>query len=313
MELHEVRYFLAVCETLNFTRAAQNCNVSQPALTRAIKLLEDKLGAGPLINRDRGNTHLTELGRLMQPYFAEILDQVGEAQTLAKTFRSHGGSIRIGLMCTLGPRRLVDFMADFSKGRNGLEIHLEDGPVDLIEDRLMKGSLDVALYCRPQGLTDQLHAVSLFRERFMVALAPSDLLAEQDTVRMSDLNNHDYLGRTSCEYHNHLRDARLALGGIEFNRPYTSDRDDWVQAMVMAGLGFTYLPEFAATVPGLVMRPLVEPEVTRTVQLVTVRDRLPTPAMGAFLRAACNYSWDGKVCPVHEPPQHAETESASDG
>ena len=59
MELHEIRYFLAVCETLNFTRAAERCNVTQPSLTRAIQSLEGKLGGGPLINRERGNTHLT--------------------------------------------------------------------------------------------------------------------------------------------------------------------------------------------------------------------------------------------------------------
>ena len=56
MEMHEIRYFLAVSNTLHFTRAAEQCNVSQPALTRAIKGLEDKLGGGPLIHRERDNT-----------------------------------------------------------------------------------------------------------------------------------------------------------------------------------------------------------------------------------------------------------------
>ena len=51
MEMHEIRYFLALCETLNFTRAAERCNISQPALTRAIKNLEDKIDAGPLVYR----------------------------------------------------------------------------------------------------------------------------------------------------------------------------------------------------------------------------------------------------------------------
>src|SRR5262245_47825542 len=71
MELHEIRYFLALCDTLNFTRAAEQCNVSQPALTRAIQHLEGKLG-GPLVHRERANTHLTELGRIMRPYFQQI-------------------------------------------------------------------------------------------------------------------------------------------------------------------------------------------------------------------------------------------------
>ena len=61
MEMQQVRYFLAVSRTLNFTRAAEECNVTQPALTRAIKQLEDELG-GELIRREGRNTHLTDLG-----------------------------------------------------------------------------------------------------------------------------------------------------------------------------------------------------------------------------------------------------------
>ncbi len=58
MEMHQVRYFLAVCETLNFTRAAERCNLAQPSLSRAIKKLEDELG-GLLFRRERNRTHLT--------------------------------------------------------------------------------------------------------------------------------------------------------------------------------------------------------------------------------------------------------------
>src|SRR3954449_12443032 len=66
MEMHQVRYFLAVADELNFTRAAERCHVAQPSLTRAIKLLEEELG-GPLLHRERANTHLSELGRMVKP------------------------------------------------------------------------------------------------------------------------------------------------------------------------------------------------------------------------------------------------------
>ena len=69
MEMHQVRYFLAVADTLNFTRAAELCHVSQPALTRAIQQLEEELG-GLLLRRERKLTHLTDFGRLIQPIFA---------------------------------------------------------------------------------------------------------------------------------------------------------------------------------------------------------------------------------------------------
>ena len=61
MELHQIRYFLALCQELNFTRAAEQCGVAQSSLTRAIKALEIELG-GALFHRERANTHLSKLG-----------------------------------------------------------------------------------------------------------------------------------------------------------------------------------------------------------------------------------------------------------
>ena len=79
MEMHQVRYFVTLCETLNFTRAAEACHVAQPSLTKAIQKLEDELG-GPLFSRERGLTHLTDLGRLMKPH----LEAVYEASEAAR-------------------------------------------------------------------------------------------------------------------------------------------------------------------------------------------------------------------------------------
>ena len=86
MEMHQIRYFLALCEELNFTKAAERCNVAQPSLTRAIKLLEDEFG-GDLVNRERGNTHLTELGRMMRPHLAEVYEN-------AQLARSEAGKLK---------------------------------------------------------------------------------------------------------------------------------------------------------------------------------------------------------------------------
>ena len=70
--MHQIRYFLAVCETLNFTRAAESCNVTQPALTRAVQKLEEEMG-GLLLRRERSRTHLTEFGQAMRPRLEEVL------------------------------------------------------------------------------------------------------------------------------------------------------------------------------------------------------------------------------------------------
>ncbi len=93
MELHEIRYFLALSQALNFTKAAKACNVSQPALTRAIQKMEDELG-GLLFSRERNNTHLTALGRLIEPHLQEVMDRAGAVkQTATRFLRVHTRSM----------------------------------------------------------------------------------------------------------------------------------------------------------------------------------------------------------------------------
>ena len=85
MEFQEVRYFLTLCQTLNFTKAAEACHVSQPALTRAIQKMEDELG-GLLFSREPNNTHMTELGRLIEPHLTGIMACAGEVKQAATRF-----------------------------------------------------------------------------------------------------------------------------------------------------------------------------------------------------------------------------------
>ena len=173
METHEIRYFVAVCETLNFTRAAERCNVSQPALTRAIQHLEDKLG-GPLVHRERGNTHLTELGRIMRPYFQEVLQQMEEARRRAKTFAKLEKT-RLDRRPHVHDRAASagrSVLRRSAKSNDGVEIYLKDAPASALEDLLTKGEIDVAIFCRPDDLDDRFHTLPLYRERFVVAVAP---------------------------------------------------------------------------------------------------------------------------------------------
>ena len=85
MEMHQIGYFLALCEERNFTRAAKRYGVAQPSLTRAIKRLEVPLG-GSLFDRDRMKTRLTELGILMRPEFVQIDRSATEAKRKARKF-----------------------------------------------------------------------------------------------------------------------------------------------------------------------------------------------------------------------------------
>src|SRR2546422_3573744 len=97
MEMHQVRYFLAVARVLNFTRASDECNVTQPSLTRAIKQLEGELG-GDLFRRERPHAQLTELGERMHPLLKQCYESAVGARLLATSFKSgEVGSLRLAI------------------------------------------------------------------------------------------------------------------------------------------------------------------------------------------------------------------------
>jgi DNA-binding transcriptional LysR family regulator len=297
MEFHEIRYFLALAQTLNFTRAAEVCNVSQPALTRAIQNLEQKLDGGPLVHRERGNTHLTEFGRIMLPYFEHVIAGLDQAIATAQTYSSGASStLTLGLMCTIGPTRMIDFFSGFHRANPEIQLNLKDAPAGQLETLLESGELDLAIYCKPQAWGDKFHLLPLYDERFVIAVSPTHPFASRTQVNFRDLHQQRYLHRANCEY-NETIDSIMNEHNVEPVYPYESERDDWIQSLVLAGLGCTAIPEFAATIPGLVLLPLVEPVLTRRVNLVCVRGRPHVPQVGAMMLAAKRYAWPGVNIP----------------
>src|SRR3954451_5539827 len=137
MEVHEIRYFLAVCQTLNFTKAAELCNVTQPALTRAIQKIEGELG-GLLFSRERGNTHLTELGRLMQPHLEEVMARAHAAKEQATLFlRLESAHLRLGVMCPIGPIRFVGSLNRSRADHRGIELTLSEAVRPRLSEALL--------------------------------------------------------------------------------------------------------------------------------------------------------------------------------
>lgn len=290
MEIHEIRYFLAVCQALNFTRAAEQCNVTQPALTRAIQKLEGELG-GLLFSRERGNIHLTELGRLMQPHLEEVLARTQAAKEQAERFlRLESAHLRLGVMCTVGPMRFVGFLNRFRVDQPGIEITLTESTPPRLAEAMLADDLDLAIMAQPDGFDDRLRAEALYSERFVIACAPGHRFVRRNAVPMRELDGEYYLQRINCEYNDRLREHREA-SGARIMQSYRSEREDWIQTMVAAGMGICFLPEYSATHPGVVTRPVTDPEVTRDVALVTVAGRRWSPAVASFVQAVRRYRW----------------------
>src|SRR5262245_38847609 len=290
MEMHEVRYFLAVCDTLNFTRAAERCNVSQPSLTRAIQKLEGELG-GLLFRRERAATHLTDLGHLVRPRLEQIAKDADIVKTTANSFlKMKDAPLSFGIMCTIGPLRCIGFLSRFRADHPGVELTMsEDTPAHLIE-QLQEGNLDVAVMAQPDPYPERFNVHPLYRESFVVAFPPGHRFEAMNAVRVRDVAGESYLSRINCEYYDQLSDVCVKCNA-PLKDAYRSEREDWIQSMVVAGMGIAFMPEFSPTMPGLHTRRLIEPETFRDVSLVTVSGRRFSPAVGAFVKALKAYKW----------------------
>ncbi len=290
MELHEIRYFLALSQTLNFTKAAESCHVSQPALTRAIQKMEDELG-GLLFARERTNTRLTELGRLIEPHLIEVMEQAKEAKHAAARFlKLDKASLAIGVMCTIAPVQFVSFLGRFRLENPGIEVTLLEHVPDRLCDLLLRGELDVALMARPGGFPVPLEAFELYTERFVVACAAGHRMATKQEIPMAELDGEFYLSRINCEFYDVLDDLCRSQGA-NLIKSYQSEREDWILTMVAAGLGVCFLPEYTAIFPGVIGCPIVRPSVSRSVCLVTVSGRHQSPPVKAFVSAVQRHLW----------------------
>jgi DNA-binding transcriptional LysR family regulator len=292
MEMHQVRYFLAVAEELNFTRASEKCNVTQPSLSRAIKLLEEELG-GQLFHRDREPTHLTDLGQMVRPHLQSVYHHSTLVKRLSHDF-AQKVPLKLGIMSTISPDEIVDLIANIRIRHPDVELKLCDANANDLRARLLAGDLEVVIYALPGEEPDECtHSIPLFREQMVLAVHRGHRLANERAFPVREMNGECYIHRINCEFAGYA-DQILQEQGVTCTPAYWSERDDWTLAMVAAGLGFAFMPANSVKHPGVVGLPVVEPEFWRQVNLVSVRGRRYSPGVGSLVREAMRKTWFGK-------------------
>lgn len=277
MELQQVRYFLAVHETRNFTRAAERCRVSQPALTAGIKKLEAELN-GPLFHRSRGGASLTVLGELVLVRCQKLAGNIADIHEIAFNHQHvREVPLRLGVLDTLGPNRVIDAMTRLREAapRLELELHVRD------HGALLRGleDGDVELAITNAALVDEEWAVivDLYREDYVVVLPPNDPLASRDEIALADLKDRPFIDRLSCEVRNALLSA-CQQRGFELYPAYRTEKEAWIESFVSAGIGFALMPEHSLQGETSLTRPLVEPAIHRQIAMVRNVDRKASPA-----------------------------------
>ena len=293
MEVTQVRYFLALSKALNFTRAAEVCNVTQPALTKGIQKLEHELG-GELVFRERQLTHLTELGALVLPTLEQMLAAAEAARADARDFRKKEvAPIKIGLTPCISASLVTALLSHLTAFVPGLQVDLIEAAPSEIPHLLLEGALGAAFAGGDQSLPGRIDEWPLFEEAFRVLASTESPLANMDVVPLEVLRDQIWLERAGCEATKALWQA--CLPDAEPPRIlHRGHQEAHLHQMVAAGLGIILAGDHVEGPPNTVARPIAGDPLRHGVRLLAVSGRRYSPALAALIKVARNYDWKSR-------------------
>jgi DNA-binding transcriptional LysR family regulator len=290
MEMHQVRYFLAVAQLLNFTRAAEECNVTQPSLTRAIKQLEAELG-GDLFRRERPAAQLTELGLRMHPLLKQCFDAAVGARSLASSFRSGEiGALRIALTHSIDLSLLIPHLNQIRRQFNRLEFRFLRGTSREVGEFLKKGEAELGIAADMDEAWDRLDVWPLFTERFELVVSDGHRLAGRSSIELDDLRAEQLLDRVFCE-HSARISASLRDHGIDVEHGHEVSSEHDLIELVEADIGIAMVPHTSPLPEKLTRAAVAGLDARRTVSLYGVAGRQRTAVANAVMRMLRGADW----------------------
>ena len=243
MEINQIRYFLAVCETKNFTHAAEKCFVSQPSLTTSIKKLEIEL-EGKLFNRTHLGCQLTSLGELIQPQLLKIVEETQRVKVEAFNYtKLNTVPIRIGLMNTIGGAYITQVLAEFQNRNLNTELELIIDTEKTLFEQLQNNKIDILVSAPLQKVGKSYQSSTLYTENYVVAFHPEHPFNSYVKITLSDIQDQTYLDRLNCELREKLKQACESYK-VQLYAAYRSNSEEWVLNMVRANMGVALLPEY---------------------------------------------------------------------
>ncbi len=283
--VHQLRYFLAVAEDGQFTRAAEHLEVAQPSVSAQIRRLEKLLGT-PLFHRGPGPITLTDAGATLLPIARRVVaDLVSIEDELSGLEQLLSGHVAVGATPSLSATLLPHVLGRFHRQYPGVAIRVSEQGSPQLVDELLGGTLDLALAIAPVAQRG-LASTALAEEELVVVTPPEHPLVHRRSVTVPELAEHpmvmfrpgyDLRTSTLSMFAEHGVEPTVAVEGGEMGS---------VLALVAAGLG-------AAVVPGIVttgesrlrVTRFSKPPPTRTIALVRGDERVPSKAAEALATA----------------------------
>jgi LysR family transcriptional regulator, benzoate and cis,cis-muconate-responsive activator of ben and cat genes len=259
MEIRQLKYFIAVAEEGNISRAATRLHISQPPLTRHIQTLEEDLGV-QLFKRTNWGVELTQAGRLLLEHARNIKAHVELATHQAQQVsKGQLGRLEVGVYGTAMLNVIPRILARFSASHPDVELALQSAPKSQQLEALTQGRIQLA-FDRNLKESDEIAVELVDREPVILALNKNHPLASQESIRVPQLKGHALIGELGQTYprHAHLFQRH------GFQPSFTQYAADMISAAILAasGFGISFAPASMATLqlPDLVYRPLEDDE-----------------------------------------------------
>ena len=284
MEIHQLRYFVAVADEGSFSRAAAKVRVAQPSLSQQIRKLEAEVGQ-PLFDRLPRSVVLTEAGRCLIDYARQILASIGDARRSVDELKDEvSGRLAVGAIPTIAPYILPELVGKFQKHYPEVSLEIVEDVTDGIARRVEAGELDVALASTCQQ-SPTLRRESLGNEPLLVLVPEGHPLAKKALVELDDLKSQRFLllhemHCLSQQVHHLLESRRLrpeiALAGSQLGT---------IANLVAAEIGVSIVPQMMVkhrATSGCVSLPFVPPVPERELNLLYNPLRFQSKAAAAF-------------------------------
>lgn len=293
--LRQMRAFVAVAKTGNFTLAAQYMHVTQSALSGLIKELEQTLGAR-VIDRSTRRIALTEMGKELYPLFSQMIDDLDRAlANVADHTQLRKGIVRVAapqlMSCTLLPQAIAEWRLRHPE----IKVSLADSGVEQVGARVLSGEVDCGIGPERDD-TPELEARPLLEMPFEAVLPPGHPLESRARLAWSDLAGYPFISLRGQFTERLLADMGESLREATLKPEHEVTFMTTALAMVAAGLGVTICMPYASALVrrhGLLTRPLAEPVLTRRFFIYTRGQRSLSPAAEAFVAFFLDYVGKG--------------------
>ncbi len=239
--IRQLEYLVAIADTLNFRRAAERTNTTQPTLSEQLKALEERLGS-QLVERGRSKVLLTPIGEQVVVIARRILRDSNEIKQLtASGGKELAGVLRLGLPPTIGPYLLPLVLPSLHKAFPELKLYIREELPQTLPRALEEGSLDLVITPLPVQDAD-LVSQSLFREPLYLVVAADHPLATRTSVQRSELSGLDVLALGRSHQLHEVVHALCEEFGARLRYDFEGTSLDTLREMVVMGLGMTFLP-----------------------------------------------------------------------